>query len=70
MFRDTKTSRDVFQEGTIENYWNIDGHKSLSESWIGVTRFALPNKTPREGYTWVHGRVTKKEVKHVKRSTA
>ena len=42
--RQTTTSLDVVQEATIDDYWNIDGDKSLSEPWIGGTRFALPRK--------------------------
>ena len=41
---------------------NIDGDKSLSEPWIGVTRFESLNKDPPEGHTWVHGKLTKKPV--------
>ena len=32
---------------------NADGDKSLSEPWIGVTRFELLNKDPPEGHMWV-----------------
>ena len=35
------------------DYCNTDGDKSLSEPWIGVTRFELLNKDPREGHMWV-----------------
>ena len=46
----TKTSIDVLHEATIDDNWNIgDKSLSLSEPWIGVTRFALPNKNPPEG---------------------
>ena len=62
MARKTKTSLDVLQEATIDDYWNMDGDKSLSEPWIGVTRFALLNKNPPERYIWVLGRLTKKQV--------
>ena len=46
--RQTKTSLDVLQEATIDDYWNNDCDKSLSEPCIGVTRFAL-NKNPPQG---------------------
>ena len=46
--RQTKTSID--HEATIDDNWNIgDKSLSLSEPWIGVTRFALLNKNPPEG---------------------
>ena len=59
--RQTKTSIDVLHEATIDDYWKIDGDRSLSESWIRVTRFALLNKNPEENM-WVQGRLTKKHV--------
>ena len=47
--RQTKTSIDVLHEATIDDYWNFDGDNSLSEPWIGVTRFvpAQPKYTRR-----------------------
>ena len=44
------------------DYWNTVGDTSLSEPWIGVTRFELLNKDPPEGQRWVQGRLTKKQV--------
>ena len=44
--RQTKTSLNVHHEATIGDYWNMDGDKSLSASWTGVTRFALLTKNP------------------------
>ena len=41
-------SIDSVHEATIDEYWNIDGGKSLSEQWICVTRFELLN--PSEGH--------------------
>ena len=39
-----------------------DGDKSLSEPWIGVTRFELLNTNSPEGHMWVQCRPTKKQV--------
>ena len=50
MSRDTITSIDVLHESTINDYWNIDGDKLLSEPGIGVTRFERLNKDPPEGH--------------------
>ena len=48
--RQTKTSIDVLHEATIDDNWNIgDKSLTLSEPWIGVTRFELLNKNPPEG---------------------
>ena len=45
----TKTSIDAPQEATIDDYLSIDGGKSLSEPWIGVTRFMLLKTNPQKG---------------------
>ena len=46
-------------------YWHIDGDMSLSEPWIGVTRFELLNKeTTRR--TLVGSRLTDKETGYFK----
>ena len=29
------------QESRIEDYWNIDGSRDLSDSWTGFTQFTL-----------------------------
>ena len=60
--RHTKTSIGVLHEAAIVDHWNVDGDKSLSEPWIGVTRFELLMKIPPQGHVWVHGRLTKKQV--------
>ena len=60
--RQTKTRSDVLEAATIDDYWNMDGDKSLSEPWIGVTRSALLNTNPPEGYMWIQSRLTKKHV--------
>ena len=60
--RETNTSLDVPQEATIDDCWNMDGDESLSEPWIGVTRFPLLSKNPPERYTWIQGRLTKNQV--------
>ena len=60
--REAKTSLDVLQGTTFDDYWIFDGDKSLSEPWIGVTRFALLNKHHPEGHMWVQGRRTNEQV--------
>ena len=62
MSRETQTIIDVLHLATIDDYRNVDGEKSSSDPWIGVTRFALLNKNPPEGHLWVQGRLTKKQV--------
>ena len=33
--RNTRTNLDVMQERRIDDYWNIDGSRDLSDSWTG-----------------------------------
>ena len=58
----TNTSLDVMIEKQIEDYWNVDGEKELSDAWTGFTRFILLNERPPEGFTW-SGRETYEETK-------
>ena len=39
--RTTHTNLDVMQERRIDDYWNIDGSRDLSDSWTGFTQFTL-----------------------------
>ena len=39
--RATKITLDVIQESRIDDYWNIDVSKDLSDSWTGFTQFTL-----------------------------
>ena len=50
--RQKETGIDVLHEATIDDYWNVDEDKSLSEPWIGVTRFELLNKNPPRRHMW------------------
>ena len=37
----TQTNLDVKQERRIDDYWNIDGSRDLSDPWTGFTQFTL-----------------------------
>ena len=39
--RTARTNLDVLQERRIDDYWNIDVSKDLSDSWTGFTQFTL-----------------------------
>ena len=39
--RTTHTNLDVMQERRIDDYWNIDGSRDLSDPWTGFTQFIL-----------------------------
>ena len=58
VIRSTRTDLDVAQEKRIDDCWNVDGSRNLSDSWTGFTRFQLLNETPPEGYMWSGRRLT------------
>ena len=45
VMRSTHTNRDVAQEKLFDDDWNVDGNRSLSDSWTGFTIFTLLNET-------------------------
>ena len=47
-------------EKHIEDYWNVDEDRELSDAWTGCTRLILLNERPLDGYTWSGVRLTKK----------
>ena len=46
----------------IDDYWNADGDRELSDTWTGFTRFILLNERPLDGYTWSGRRLTSKQT--------
>ena len=50
--RTTHTNLDVKLEKRIDDYWNIDGFRDLSDPWIGFTQFTLLDEKAPDGYTW------------------
>ena len=49
------------QERRIDDYWNIDGSRELSDSWTGFAQFTLLEENP-EGYMWSGERLTRKQL--------
>ena len=45
----------MLQEKRINDYWNVDGDRPLSDSWTGFTKFTLLNEKPPEGFMWSEG---------------
>ena len=39
--RTARTNLDVKQEKRIDDYWNIDDSRDLSDPWTGFTQFTL-----------------------------
>ena len=60
--RTTHTNLDVKHEKRIDDYWNIDGSRDLSDPWTGFTQFTLLEEKPPEGYMWSGGRLTRKQL--------
>ena len=60
--RTTHTNLDVKQEKRIDDYWNIDGSRNLSDPWTGFTQFTLLDEKAPDGYTWSGGRLTRKQL--------
>ena len=59
VIRSTLTDLDGAQEKRVDDLWNVDGNRNLSDSWTGFTRFTLLNETPPRGYMWSGWRLTK-----------
>ena len=57
--RTTHTNLDVKQESRIDDYWNIDASRDLSDSWTGFTEFTLLAEKPPDGYLWSGGEIDK-----------
>ena len=60
--RTTHTKLDVKQEKRIDDFWNIDGSRDLSDSWTGFTQFTLLNDKHPDGFLWSGVRLTRKQV--------
>ena len=58
--RTTHTNLDVKQESRMDDCWNIDGSRDLSDSWTGFTQFTLLEEKPPDGYMWFGGETDKK----------
>ena len=60
--RTAHTNLDVKHEKRIDDYWNIDGSRDLSDPWTGFTQFTQLDQKPPDGYMWVGGRLTKRQA--------
>ena len=60
--RTTHTNLDVKQEKRIDDYWNVDGSRDLSDPWTGFTQFTLLEEKPPDGYMWSGWRLTRKQL--------
>ena len=60
--RTTHTNLDVKLEKRIDDYWNIDGSRDLSDPWTGFTQCTILEEKAPDGYTWSGGRLTRKQL--------
>ena len=60
--RITHTNLDVKQEKRIDDYWNIDRSRDLSDPWTGFTQFTLLDEKAPDGYMWSGVRLTRKQL--------
>ena len=60
--RITHTNLDVKQERRIDDYWNIDGSRDLSDLWTSFTQFTLLEEKLPDGYMWSGERLTRKQL--------
>ena len=60
--RTTHTNLDVKQEKRIDDYWNIDGSRDLSDPWTGFTQLTLLEEKAPDGYMWSGCRLTRKQL--------
>ena len=60
--RTTHTNLDLKQEERIDDYWNIDGFRNLSDSWTGFHAiYSIGRKTSRRMYV-VRGEIDEKQL--------
>ena len=55
--RTTHTNLDVKQEKRVDDCWNIDGSRDLSDPWTGFTQFTLLEEEAPDGYMWSGGEI-------------
>ena len=60
--RTIHTNLEVKQEKRIDDHWNIDGSRDLSDPWTGFTQFTLLEEEASDGYTWSGERLTRKQL--------
>ena len=62
--RTTHTNLDVKQEKRIDDYWNVDVSRDLSDPWTGFTQFTLLDEKLPDGCMWSGVRFTRKNSSH------
>ena len=60
--RTTHTSLDVLLEKHIDDFWNVDGERELSDAWTGLARFILLNGRQPDGFSRSGERLTRNQT--------
>ena len=60
--RTSHTNLDVKQEKRIDDHWNNDGSRDLSDPWTSFTQFTLSEEKAPDGYSWSGVRLTRKQL--------
>ena len=60
--RTTHTNLDVIFARHIDDYWNIDGSRDLTDPWTGFTQFTRLEEKAPDGYMWSGRRLTRKQL--------
>ena len=60
--RTTHTNLEVKQEKRIDDFWNIDVSRELSDPWTGFTQFTLLEEKHPEEHMWSRGRLTREQL--------
>ena len=62
--RSTHTDLDVMQEKRVDDCWDVDSNRSLSDSWKGFTKFTLLKEKPPKRYMWSRGEIDKIQINY------
>ena len=46
----------------IDDYWNVDGDRELSDTWTGFTRFTTLKEKPPDEFSWSGETLTRKQT--------
>ena len=49
-------------EKCVDDCWNVDGDRELSDMRTGFPRFTILSEKPPDGCTWSGGRLTRKQT--------
>ena len=55
------------QDSRVDDCWNIDGSRDVSDYWSGFTQYTLLEEEPPNGYMWARGMGSKRQVRNKRR---